>query len=149
METHYFTEQYLADALRLAEYLARKGGKISEGIGYSSYFPNPPKEGAFPADEVRYLRVECPDRTYAVAFVSDDDPPAEERKYRNRSLHRLKVGEQIKACRERRGMTLKEVADLSGFRVHSLARIEEGRWDLDVGQLGIILDALAAEVHIV
>ena len=149
METLYYTEYYLVDALRLAEHFAEKGGRITEGIGSADDFPKPPKTGEFAEPDVRFVRVELPDRTFAVAFVTEDDPPRSERKFRNKSLYRVLVGEQIRACRERRRMTLEEVAELSGFRAHSLERIEEGRWDIDIAQLGVILDALAAQLKVV
>ena len=149
METLYYTEYYLVDAIRLADHFAESGGRISEGIGDSSLFPKPPKTGEFPAGEVRFVRVEVGDRTYAVAFITNNDPPAGEWKYRNKSLYRVLMGEQIKRCRERRGLSIEEVASISGFRPHSLVRIEEGRWDIDIAQLGVILDALAAQVRII
>lgn len=149
MDAFYYTEYYLVDALRLARHFAEKNdGVLSEGIGVAKPFPAPPKTGEFPSGDVRFVRVECQDAMYCVAFVSEDDPPAGERKFRNKSLYRVLVGEEIRRCRQLKGMSLREVADKSGFRVHSLERIEEGRWDFDIAQLGVIVDALGAEVKI-
>ena len=150
MEVFYYTEYYLADALRLAQHFAeRHEGKLSEGIGAAKPFPAPTKTGEFPSQDVRFIRVESPDRMYCVAFVSEDEPPASERKCRNKSLYRVLVGEEVRKAREGRGLSLEEVSEKSGFRPHSLQRIEEGRWDYDVAQLGVILDALGAKVKIV
>ena len=149
MDIFYFTENYLADAIRLARHFAEKyDGVLSEGIGVAKPFPAPPKTGAFLSVDVRFVRVECRDRMYCVAFVSEDNPPVSERKYRNKSLYRVLMGEEIKAARERRGISLGEVAERSGFREHSLQRIEEGRWDFDMSQLGVILEAIGAKVKI-
>ena len=149
METIRFTEYYLCDAIRLASHFAEKyGGSISEGIGDSSLFPNPPKTGAFSSQDVRFARVDGGSQSFGVAFVSEDEPPIGERKYRNKSLYRVLVGEEIRRFRTERGMSLKEVADKSGFREHSLERLEEGRFDFDIAQLGVVLDALGGKVRI-
>ena len=59
------------------------------------------------------------------------------------------VGEQITSFREKRGLSLEEMAAKVGYTPHSLARIEEGRWDIDLKQLGLLLDALGARIELV
>lgn len=145
METQYFTEYYLVDALRLASHFAeRYNGTITEGIGDAALFPQQGK--GFPSEDTRFIRVECKDRIYAVAFTSEEEPT--ELKHRNKSLYRVLVGEEVRQAREKRGMSIEEVAEKSGFRPHSIGRIEEGRWDFDIPQLGLILDAMGATLKI-
>ena len=148
MEKRRFIEYYFCDALRLAQHLAeRYGGTISEGIGDASNFPMPPKFG-FKSDDVRFLRVEGK-ISAEVGFISQDVPPAEAVKHRNKSLYRVLVGEELQRMRLEKGLTLDEVAEKSGFRSHSLGRVEEGRYDFDIAQLGTILDAMGAGIKII
>ena len=148
MEKRRFIEYYFCDALRLAQHLAEvHEGTISEGIGDSSLFPVPPKFG-FSSPDVRFLRVEG-NQDFEIGFVSQDNPPADAIKHRNKSLYRVLVGEELRKARKEKGLSLKEVADKSGFRSHSLEMVEDGRYDFDIAQLGTILDAIGAKVKIV
>ena len=149
METkRYYTEYYLADAMRLANYFAeRYGGTLSEALGDVSLFPNPPKR-PFQSSDVRFIRVDCGALMFGVAFVSDQEPPEEERKYRNKSLYRVLAGDEVRKARERKGMTIQEVAEKTGFRPHAIERFEEGRYDFDLMQFGVILDAIGCKLKV-
>ncbi len=147
MEKQRFIEYYFCDALRLAEHFANVyDGTISEGIGDASGFPVPPKFG-FKSNDVRFLRVEGK-KDFEIGFISQETPPAEAIKHRNKSIHRVLVGEELHRVRIDLGLSLKEVADRSGFRPHSLEMVEQGRYDFDIAQLGTILDAIGARVKI-
>lgn len=140
MEIQRFHEKYLCDALRLATYLAEKyGASLSEGIGDSSKFP-----GRFDSGDVRFIRVSKGETLYEIAFSTEDAP--DHYKHRNKGIHRVMIGEEIKRVREAKGMSLEELADKTDFKAHSLLWIEQGRYDIDVAQLGIILDALGVKV---
>ena len=150
MEIQRFAESYMCDALRLAQYFAKRDdGRISEGIGHTDDFPYTPIDRSRLDSDTRFFRVESDTSYYEIGFVTSEEPAPVTEKNRNKSIHRVIVGSQIKAYRESLGLPLEEVASRSGFRPHSLARIEEGRWDMDIAQLGRILDAMGAMVSIV
>ena len=151
MEIQRFAEQYMCDAMRLANHFAKHyNAQISEGIGNAADFPFVPKQRDMLEEDVRFFRVEGDSFYGEIAFVTTDTPYSTlELKHRNKSLYRVIVGEQIAALREEKGMTLEEVAEMTGYRAYSLARIEEGRWDIDLPCLGHILDALGATIKLV
>ena len=143
MEVQRFHEKYLCDALRLATYLAEKNNAtISEGIGDSSKFP-----GAFASDDVRFLRVSNGATLYEIAFSTEETPS--HYKHRNKGIHRVMIGEEIRRVREEKGMSLEELSQRTDFKAHSLLWIEQGRYDIDVTQLGIILDALEVKIKLI
>lgn len=147
MDKQRFVEYYFCDAMRLALHLAGKyDGVISEGIGNACEFPIPDRFNTG-SEDLRFLRVEGV-RDFEVGFVSQDVPPSDAIKHRNKSLYRLLVGEELKRFRQSRGISLKDAAQKSGFRMHSLEMVEEGRYDFDIAQLGAILDAIGARVKI-
>ena len=150
MEIQRFAECYMCDALRLAQYLAKRdGAQISEGIGPADDFPFTPKDRSCLDSDARFFRVESETSYCEIGFVTMEEPESDQTKHRNKSIFRVIIGDQIKSFREGMGMSLEELADKSCFRPHSLARIEEGRWDIDLAQLGRILDALGATLTIV
>ena len=145
-----FSEHFFCDSLRLAQLLADLyGAKVSEGIGRSEDFPLNPKEKAQVGDEIKFFSVDSPRQHFEVSFVSTDDPTPEWAMIRNKSYHRVLIGAVIRKKRRERGLSLQQLSDLTGFRAHSLERIEEGRWDMDVSQLGLILDALGCYVNLI
>ena len=151
MDIQRFAEQYMDDAMRLAKHFAvRYNAQISEGIGNADDFHFAPKQRALLEEDVRIFRVEGDDFYGEVAFVFTDEPKTSlDRKHRNNSIHKVIVGEQITSFREKRGLSLEEMAAKVGYTPHSLARIEEGRWDIDLKQLGLLLDALGARIELV
>lgn len=148
MDTKRYAEHFLCDALRLATYLGGETSVISYGIGHSDDFPLVPKEREQVGDDIRFIRVDGQEY-YEVAYVSVDTPTFADKKIRNKSLYRVILGREIKRARESVGMTLSELADKTNLREHSLYRIEDGRWDIDISLLGIILDALGKTIRIV
>ena len=140
MEIQRFHERYLCDAIRLASYLAEKyDASISEGIGDSSKFP-----GSFESEDVRFLRVSKGETLYEIAFTTEETP--DHYKHRNKGIYRVMLGEEIHRVRMEKGMTLEDLSKKTDFKAHSLLWIEQGRYDIDVAQLGIILDALGVKI---
>lgn len=150
METKRFTEYYFEDALRLAQHFTEKhNATMTATQGSAAKFPLVGGQ-PFPSEKLDVISVSKFDVTVCeVAFISHDAPSEENRKYRNRSLYRVLVGEEIERVRREKNISLVELAEKTGFRPHSLQRIEEGRWDIDVAQLGVILDALGVEIHLI
>ena len=141
MKRYY--EPFFCDALRLAAHLAEKyNSTITEGIGNSSDFNARAK---IDSDEVRFLRVEG---VCEIGFSTTDEPTSEDTKYRNKSFWRVVFGERLKEAREKKGISIEELSEMTGFRDRSLERIEEGRWDADIAQIGNILDALGCTFNI-
>ena len=60
-------------------------------------------------------------------------------------LEKRSPGETIKAIREKRGMTQKDVVDTLGTTVSSLSRYESGSRLMSVERFEEILDILSAE----
>lgn len=147
-DTKRYAEYFLCDAIRLAQYLGGEGAAISDGIGNADDFPLIPKMREQIGDDVRFVRVEG-NEYYEVAFVSNKQPKPEDTKIRNKSLYRVMIGREIKKARIERRMTLSDLAERTNLRDYSLLRIEEGRWDLDISLLGVILNALDKEIKIV
>ena len=147
-DTKRYAEYFLCDAIRLAQYLGGEGAAISDGIGNADDFPLIPTMREQIGDDVRFVRVEG-NEYYEVAFVSNKQPKPEDTKIRNKSLYRVMIGREIKKARIERRMTLSDLAERTNLRDYSLLRIEEGRWDLDISLLGVILNALDKEIKIV
>ena len=148
MDTKRFAEYYLCDAMRLAQLLGGEDATISEGMGNADDFPLIPRMREQVGDDVRFLRSDGEDY-YEVAYVSDSKPRPEDSKFRNKSYYRVVIGRGIKKARKEVGMTISQLSQLTNLREHSLLRIEEGMWDLDVSMLGVILDALRKTIKIV
>mgnify|MGYP002626168216 CR=1 FL=1 len=138
-----FSEPFFCDALRLAQFLAeRHNGTISEGIGRSENFP---KNEKFPSEDVRFLRVDG-DEYYEIAFFYQDEPTEDDRKLRNKSFWRIRIGDTIRTKREEKCLSLKDLSDKIGLRVKALECIEQGRWEISIDQLGNICDALECSI---
>jgi len=138
-----FSEHFFCDSLRLAQLLASLyGAKISESEGFSADFPLNPKEKAQVGERIKFFSVDNERVHFEVSFVTTDEPTEDFAMIRNKSFHRVLIGAEIRRTRRIKGMTIEELSEKTGFRTHSLQRIEEGRWDMDVSQLGLILDAL-------
>lgn len=144
MDIKRFSEYYLCDAIRLAQTL---GGEISDGIGNAWDFPLSPKAREIVGDDIRFLRVQGDDY-YEIGYISSEKPKPENLKLRNKSIHRVLVGREIRRARLDLGLSIEKLAQKTNLRPHSLERIEEGRWDIDIALLGIILDALGKEIKI-
>ena len=144
-----YAEYFLCDAIRLAMFLGGDKAQMSDGIGNAEDFPLVPKmREKLTGDDIRFIRVEG-DEYYEVAFVSNDKPRKEDAKFRNKSIHRVAIGREIKRTREDASLSLFDLAGKTNLREYSLERIEDGRWDLDISLLGVILDALGKEIRFV
>lgn len=137
-----FTEQYYDDAERLALYVAgRDGCEIFAERKPSDIFPVAPKLKVMPKD----VNVLCVGN-YEIAYLGHREYPDQDKKYKNRTLHRVLLGDRLKEVRESRGMTLEELGTLTGLRPKNIENIEAGRFDVTIDILGNIGDALGCHV---
>ncbi len=137
-----YTELYYDDALRLAQYLSARDGEDIELInGSSEFFPMPPKTKVMP-DNVNALKV----GNYEIAYLSTQGG---ERKYKNRNLHRVMIGDVIAMTRKMKGKTLKQIEESTGIKVRNLDGIECGRYDVSIDILGNIGEALGCHLEFV
>lgn len=143
-----YAEHFLCDAIRLAQYLGGENAQLSDGIGHADDFPLVPKDRELVDNDVRFIRAES-DESYEIAYVCTDTPTPYDTKFRNKSLYRVMLGREIKKARLSKRITIEELSKKTNLREHSLQRIEEGRWDLDISLLGVILNALDKEIKIV
>lgn len=148
MDTKRFAEHFRCDALRLALLLGGEDSTYSDGIGNAFDFPLAPKQREMLDDDIRFIRVEG-EEYYEIGYVTDSTPLPKDTKYRNKSFHRVIVGREIRRARIAAGMPLSELAEKTNLREHSLMRIEEGRWDIDLSLLGVILDVLDKKINFV
>lgn len=140
-----FTEIYYDDAERLALHIAERDGVPVEVVKCpSEFFPIPPKMKCMP-DEVNAFSV----GNYEIAYIEHREHPKQDIKYRNRTLHRVMLGERMKAAREACGMTLGKLSELTDIRAKNLENIEAGRFDVTIDILGNISDALGCHVDFV
>ena len=146
MEIKRYAEHFRCDALRLAFLLGGENATYTDGIGNTEDFPLVPKQKEILAKDVRFIRVENGEEYYEVAFVLDVKPTLKDSKYRNKSYHRVAIGKEIRRARLNKGMTLEELAEKTNLREHSLSRIEDGYWDIDISLLGVIIDALGVQI---
>ena len=144
-KTIRFTEIYFDDAERLALYISnRDDSKIMMEKCQSQDFPIPPKMKAMP-DEVEAFCVS----NYEIAYLEHRDYEGQDIKYRNRTLHRVMLGERLKEAREAKGMTLAGLEVLTGIRAKNIENIEAGRFDATIDILGNIGDALGCHIDFV
>lgn len=140
-----FTEIYFDDAERLALYLSsRDNNEIVTERCPSGQFPIPPKMKDMP-DEVEAFIV----GDYEIAWLERRLYPEKDLKYRNRTLHRVMIGEKLKEARESKGMSLESLEILTGIRAKNIENIENGRYDASIDILGNIGDALDCHLDFV
>lgn len=140
-----FTELYFDDAERLALYLAARDGEQVEIIqGDSSFYPTPPKMQEMP-DTVNAFRV----GNYEIAYLEKRPYEEKDRKYRNRTLHRVMLGERLREAREAKGMTVDGLEKICGIKAKNIENIELGRFDASIDILGNIGDALGCHLDFV
>lgn len=144
-KTIRFTEIYFDDAERLALYIAaRDGSEVYTERVPSEFFPIPPKMKEMP-DEVDCLLVS----NYEIAFLEQREDDAQDRKYRNRTLHRVALGDRLRDARESKGMTLDDLERLTDIKAKNIENIEAGRFDVTIDILGNLCDALGCHVDFV
>lgn len=140
-----FTEIYYDDAERLALYISSKHNTGVELTQCSSeFFPIPPKRKEMP-ETINAFVVEG----YEIGYLEKRQYPEQDKKYRNRTLHRVMLGERLREARESKGMTLDGLEVLTGIKAHNLENIESGRFDATIDILGNIGDALGCHIDFV
>lgn len=140
-----YTELYFEDAQRLALYLAnREDEEVEMYNGLSEFFPLPPKGVKLPT-RINAFSV----GDYRVAYIYDGAPEGKDLKYRNRSLHRVMLGERITEAREAKGMSLESLELLTGLKASNIANIELGRLDAGIDVISNIGEALGCHLDFI
>lgn len=140
-----FTEVYFDDAERLATYLSARDNEDIEVVkGPSEYFPIPPKMKDMP-DMVNFFKV----GNYEIAYLEKRPYADKDMKYRNRTLHRVMLGERLREARESKGMSYEGLELLTGIRARNIENIEAGRYDATIDVLGNIGEALGCHLDFV
>lgn len=62
--------------------------------------------------------------------------------------NRRRIGRQVRQLREEEGMTLVQLAELSGLRQTTIRKIEDGVFDIGIDELAAIAQALGGELNI-
>ena len=62
--------------------------------------------------------------------------------------NRRRIGRQVRQLREDDGMTLVQLAELSGLRQTTIRKIEDGVFDIGIDELAAIAQALGGELNI-
>lgn len=68
----------------------------------------------------------------------------EEKKNENRA----RIGQLIALKRKERGMTQKQLSDLSGVSVQNITKVENGRYNVSVDILGKMCEAMGCRIEI-
>lgn len=140
-----FTEIYFDDAERLALYVSsRDNCEIYTEKCPSELFPIPPKMKDMPA-EVEAFCV----GNYEIAYLEHRKYEGQDMKYKNRTLHRVMLGERLREARESKEMSLETLEALTGIRAKNIENIEAGRFDATIDILGNIGDALGCHIDFV
>ena len=133
-----FTEVYFDDALRLAQFLAERFNEEIKPVEMDAEgFPMPPKGEEF-GERTQALIV----GDYAIAYFRKRTSIDEDRKYRDRALHRVQFGFKMMEARERANMSLEDLADYTGIKPRNLENIELGRYDATIDVICNIASAL-------
>lgn len=61
----------------------------------------------------------------------------------------MKIGEQLKALRKTRKMTMQQLADLTGISKSHISHIEKDKWSIRLDTLEKLLVALEGELKVV
>lgn len=62
--------------------------------------------------------------------------------------HREQIGRQVAELRNKRGLSTRQLAELCGVDSSNIGKIERGRYNVSVGILGRVCDALGARLKI-
>lgn len=140
-----FTEMYYDDALRFAKFIqATEGGEIEIVKEDAEGFPLPPKHRVLD-NMVNCIKI----RNYEVAYLGRRKDMDDDKKMRNRTLHRFIIGQKLKEVRELSGISIGELSEKSGYKPNNIKNIEDGRFSPDTDTLCNILDAMDAHLEIV
>ena len=69
----------------------------------------------------------------------------EEQKQENR----IKIGGQIAAIRNKKGLSIRELAEASGVNFANIYKIENGKYNVSIDILGKICDALDCKIDVI
>lgn len=62
--------------------------------------------------------------------------------------HRERIGQQIAELRKSKGLTLKQLAEISGITFQNITKIEHGRYNVSIDILAKLCDALGVSIEI-
>lgn len=62
--------------------------------------------------------------------------------------HREEIGRRIAALRQKRGLSLRDLAELTGLDHSNIGKIENGRYNVGIDILGRICDALGCRIEL-
>jgi transcriptional regulator with XRE-family HTH domain len=62
---------------------------------------------------------------------------------------RIQIGEQLRAAREKSGLTVRQLAELTGYHYPNICRIEQGKYAVSVDIVGRIAKALGYRLEII
>lgn len=62
---------------------------------------------------------------------------------------RASIGAQIKAEREEQGITLRDLAHITGIAFNHISRIEQGKYNVTLDTLAVIADALDMDISLI
>jgi transcriptional regulator with XRE-family HTH domain len=65
-----------------------------------------------------------------------------------KNLNRLRIGQAIAAIRKEKGLSVRQLAELSGVTFQNINKIELGKYSVGIDVLTKITDALDCEVTI-
>jgi transcriptional regulator with XRE-family HTH domain len=63
--------------------------------------------------------------------------------------HRQQIGSKIQELRVLRGLSVRQLAEMSGVIYSNISKIENGRYNVSVDILGKIADALGVELTMI
>ena len=63
-----------------------------------------------------------------------------------KQLNRLRIGQRIAEIRKKKGLSMRELAELTGLSHSNIGKIELGKYSVGVDVLGKICDALNIEI---
>lgn len=63
--------------------------------------------------------------------------------------NRTKIGIQLQSARNSAGLTIRQLADLSGVSSQNITKIEHGKYNVSIDILSKVTDALGATIEIV
>lgn len=66
-----------------------------------------------------------------------------------KNLNRLRIGQAIAAIRKEKGLSVRQLAELSGVTFQNINKIELGKYSVGIDVLTKITDALNCEVTII
>lgn len=63
--------------------------------------------------------------------------------------HRTRIGEQIAAIRQKKGITQMQLAELTGYGQANICKIERGKYNVSIDIIQKVCDALGARIEVV